>query len=89
MSLHFSKKQKTQKIFYFVSLLEVAIMSKFEKVIVENASESSTSDSLEDNPNLFDLNHDPSENRSPIVFKTKTYHVGSGNIIGKNHSRIL
>ena len=47
-------------------------MSMFEKVIVESTSEDSASESLEEKPKLFDLNHDPSENRSSIVFKTKT-----------------
>ena len=70
-------------------LLEVAIMPEFGKVIIGSASEDSTSEPLVEKPKLFDLNSDPLENEvsqdeNPIVFKTKTYHVGSGNIIGKN-----
>ena len=67
-----------------LALLEVATMSEFEKVLIQSASEDSTSESLEEKPKLRDLNHDPHENNAPTNFKTKIYHVGSGNIIGKN-----
>ena len=67
-----------------VCLLEATIMSECDKVIVESASEGSTSESLEEKPQLFDLTHDPPENEAPTNFKNKIYHVGSGNIIGKN-----
>jgi hypothetical protein len=73
----------------FACLLKVAIMSEFERVIVESASEDSASESDEESPKLFDLNHDPPENEihhneAPTIFISKTYRVGSGNFIGKN-----
>ena len=66
------------------ALLETVIMSEFEKFLIESASEDSGSESLGDKTHSFDLNHDPPETNSPTNFKTKVYHVGSGNIIGKN-----
>jgi hypothetical protein len=66
------------------ALLETVILSEFEKVVIESASEDSGSESLGDKTHYFDLNHDPPETISTTNFKTKIYHVGSGNIIGKN-----
>ena len=66
-----------------LALLEVAIMSESEKVIIESASEDSTNEALEEKFKLFDINHAPPENKAPTNFKTKVYEVGSGNIIGK------
>ena len=54
-------------------------MSESEEVIIENNSEN-----LEENFESCVLNHDPLETKAPTNFKTKIYHVGSGNIIGKN-----
>ena len=70
-------------------MLEVAITSEFEKVIVESASDDSTSQSLEEKLKFFDLDHGPPENKAPMNFKTKIYHVGSGNYWEEYHSRIL
>jgi hypothetical protein len=59
-------------------------MSELEKVVVVSASENSGSESHGDKTHSFNLNHDPPETNSPTNFKTKVYHVGSGNTIGKN-----
>jgi hypothetical protein len=59
-------------------------MSEFEEVVVESASKDSGSESLGEKTCSFDLNHDPPETKPSTNFKTKIYHVGSGNIIGKN-----
>ena len=67
-----------------VCLLEVAIMSEFHKVIIESASEDRTTESLDETLKFVDLNHDPPEPSDPTNLKTKIYHVGSRNIIGKN-----
>ena len=70
-------------------LLEVAIMSEFEKVIVESTSEDSASDTEEERINIVDAIHEPPKNQVPnsnthMVLKSKIYDVGSGNIIGKH-----
>jgi hypothetical protein len=67
-----------------LALLEIVIMSGLERVVVESASKDSGSESLGEKTRPFDLNHDPPEIELPTNFKTKVYHVGSGNIIGKN-----
>ena len=67
-----------------LALLKIVIMSEHEKVVVESASEDSGSESLGEKTHPFDLNHDPPEIDSPTNLNTKFYHVGSGNIIGKN-----
>ena len=58
-------------------------MSEIEKVIVESASKDNTSDSLEGQPNMFDLNHDPPENKTPTILKLKLIMWVVGILLGR------
>ena len=57
----------------------LATMSEFEEVIVEY-----TSNNLEEKFESCALNNESFETETPTHLKTNIYHVGDGNIIGKN-----
>jgi hypothetical protein len=54
-------------------------MSESEKAIIENASKN-----IEEKFESCALNHESPKIETPTHLKTKIYHVGDGNIIGKN-----
>ena len=54
-------------------------MSESGEVIIEK-----TSNNLEEKVESSAINHESLEVETPTHLKTKIYHVGDGNIIGKN-----
>ena len=71
-----------------LALLEIVIMSEFEKVVVESASEDSGSESLGDKTHSFDLNHDPPETKPPLILKLKFIMLEVVILLGKTLFRI-
>ena len=68
-------------------MLEVAIMSAFEKIILESASEYSISETLEEKVEPCVRDHDPRESKAPPILKLKSVMWVVGILSGRILSR--